>query len=148
MIKCREDKIRSDCLVFSPFVTNVYCFCLRIRRLSYADFKSISAKMFTYLAVFCTTIKLQTCISCSYASHTGELWKHDELIFFYWRVVMTDRRQCTVCDIIHVPFCLHVIDRVNFLISKLHRLQTVKFFTPSSQELKTKLNHIGHVVLM
>lgn len=44
--------MRTDCLVFCWFVTNVYRFCLQIMRYSYADFESISATPYACLAVF------------------------------------------------------------------------------------------------
>ena len=44
--------MKTDCLVFCWFVTNIYCFCLQIMRYSYADFESIPATLFACLAVF------------------------------------------------------------------------------------------------
>ena len=57
--------MRTDCLVFCWFVTNVCCFCLQIMRYSYADFESISAKPFACLAGFFALSKTSK-IYCSY----------------------------------------------------------------------------------
>lgn len=67
VIKCREEKMTTDCLVLCWFVTNVYCFCLQIMRYSYADFKSISATPFACLAVFFSALSKTSKIYCSYA---------------------------------------------------------------------------------